>query len=176
MNNIGSFLLTGLGVIVVGALVVGYLFFGSTDPSLEKKHLLLGASLNANRDEYAKCYNSINYGSTTVGTVSISYLMNYSVDRLHEIENAFMEQVNQKCEKPVADYEKEYKEFAELDEKLSTESGWKSFVFGGGNSPRTFNPNDLEPSTVRMTSGNPLTNVIFTKEEVEKFFQEKLAT
>lgn len=176
MKSIGSYLLTGAGVLVLGALIVGYFTFGSVDAGEANKQLLLEASLAKKADHYAKCYNSINYGTTMVGNVSISYLYHHEVDRLHEIENAFMEQVKQQCEKPVAEYEAEYKKLAEMDRKLAEEASWKSFLFSWVNPPDSSQVDSLEPSTVRFSSGNPMTNFIFTREEVEKFFQESLAT
>ncbi len=70
------------GLLIAGVLIIGVLSGVKGAPSMEvaNKHTLAMAYMGENKESYAKCYNSINYGSSTIGKVSLSYLTYNTTD------------------------------------------------------------------------------------------------
>jgi hypothetical protein len=148
------------GVLAIAVLlVVGVIENEHSKPAGDKvnRATLASAYLEKNKDNYAKCYNSINYGPSVVGDVGLGHYSYNSTDeekaKIKAVENDYNQQIKSKCQKPVTDYESEYQAYKQnTNESIDT----------------------YQPSVVRVQAGNPLDNFIFTRADVEQYFNEKL--
>jgi hypothetical protein len=147
------------GLAIVALLGLGVIENEQSKPAGNKVNsaLLASAYLEKNKDGYAKCYNSINYGPSVVGDVALSHYSYNSTDeekaKIKSIENEYNQQIKSKCQQVVTDFENQYQIY-----KQNTQDSVDNF----------------EPSVVRIHAGNPLENFIFTRAEVEQYFNEKL--
>jgi hypothetical protein len=175
MNKVVSIIFSLIGVLILAGLVIGYVSLSSKQGKLAERVTKSQTTLIASEDEYAKCYNSVNYGSSTVMDVSLSYLKYDSTDaekeKLNQIESDFMNEIEATCTKAVSDYEDEYRRY-ESSVVEYEKSGWINFLIGGGVVETS--TGDLAPDRVRMNAGFPLTTLIFTKEDVQKFFDQRV--
>lgn len=175
MHKVVPIVLSVLAFIILAGLVTGYISLSSQQGKLAQQVTKSQTVLLTTGDQYAKCYNSVNYGSSTVMDVSLTYLKYNSTDaekeKLNQIESDFMAEVEDRCSTKISAYEDEYKQY-ETSVKEYEESGWINFLVGG--SVVETPPEDLSPSRVRMNAGFPLTTLIFTKEEVNQYFAERV--
>jgi hypothetical protein len=147
------------GIAVVALLGLGVVENEHSKPAGDKVNnaILASAYLEKNKDGYAKCYNSINYGPSVVGDVALSHYSYNSTDeekaKIKSIENEYNQQIKSKCQQVVTDFENQYKTY-----KQNTQDSVDNF----------------EPSVVRIHAGDPLDNFIFTRADVEQFFKMKL--
>jgi hypothetical protein len=152
-----KYILGGLTIAVL--LGVGVVENENSKPAGDKvnKATLASAYLERNKDYYAKCYNSINYGPSVVGDVALSHYAYNSTDeekaKIKAVESDYNQQIKSKCQQPVADYETQYQAY-----KQNTQDSADSY----------------QPAVVRVQAGNPLEYLIFTKADVEKYFDERL--
>jgi hypothetical protein len=169
--------LVGILVIVIGALLL--LPNGTVDQSTVNEYTVQKAYLSKKGESYARCYNSINYGSVTIGDARLALRTpeNFNTidnNKLDEIEVSFVKSVKDKCQKTVDDYETTYKNLQATQEKIqNTETAW--WVLLLGSPTRQLGIEDisrLEPSLARMQV--PFNDFIFTKAEAVDYFQERL--
>ena len=175
MNKVVPIVLSSLAFLILVGLIIGYVILSSKQGKLAESVTKSQTLLLASGDQYAKCYNSVNYGSSMVMDVSLTYLKWNSSEaektRLDQIETDFMTEVEEKCNSKVSAYENEYKAY-EAKVAEYEKSGWINFLVGG--SVVGTNAEDLSPSRVRMNAGFPLSTLIFTKEEVNQYFAERV--
>jgi len=171
-----------VAVIAAGALGFFLLDKSSEQTAKEQRLFLIEAKLNKSTEKYAKCYNSVNYGTSLIGDVRLKIIGENFYDdsitpqRLDVIQESFMDTVRSKCDATIAGYENDYDEYKRLSEQTGETASWLSLLIGGTQSPSIGNKlTEFDPSMVRVFSGSSFNNYIFTKEEVEIYFSEKLA-
>lgn len=172
-----------LGSIILLALVAGAINFyvtGGSNSDTSSDLVKQTAYLSKSKESYARCYNSINYGTSLIGDVRLTIKgENFNDDsitseRLDVIEKSFMDTVKLRCQKIVDDYQKSYHKATEdqKDIQSSTNSLW-GFLFGSVNSqPSTQELDSLAPASVRMTI--TYNDFVFTEQEVKSYFNEQL--
>lgn len=176
-------MLKGL-LIVIGILVVLALFFvfpgGTMSSDDMSDYTLSKAYLAKNTEQYARCYNSVNYGTSGLIDVELALTSEYfndqrvSSESMEPVEENFMNTVKQKCDKPISDYESAYNKAQVIQEKSEKLSfGWRTFVFGG--SSQSIPASEVlqySPANVRMSLA--FNDYIFTEAEVKLFYKEQL--
>lgn len=169
-----------MGGLLVGLiLVVGILELvrGAPSSELTQRNLLAKAYLDKNKDEYVKCYNSLNGGKVLVGDVKFGYL-SYDTDdatkaKLNEAESAFMANVKAKCDKSVADYETNFDTLKQTTEEIAWVSRSKLDALLD-RPPEKADYSSYEPGMVRILYDDPFSNLTFTKAEVEAFYSQRM--
>ena len=85
-----------------------------------------------------------------------------------------MNEIKQKCDKSIDDYESAYRKAETIQSKSeSLKLGWRTFVFGGGS--QTIPSSEIShysPPNARMTI--PFNDYVFTADEAKTFYKEQL--
>lgn len=172
-------LLVGLGALVVVGLL--FMFPGDAMSSDDmQEYTLSKAYLAKNTVQYARCYNSVNYGASGLGDVEISLMSEYfndprvSSERMKQVKQSFMNGIKQKCGKPINDYESAYKKAETIQSKSENlKVGWRTFVFDGGNqlipSSEIY---QYVPANARMTIA--FNDYVFTFDEAKTYYVKQL--
>jgi len=172
---IGSTLLT---VVIAGALY--FYVTGGANPQTSSDLMLKTAYLNKSQENYARCYGSINYGTSLIGDVRLQiksenfYDDSITVDRLDTIQSSFMDSVKQECQKTVDDYQQSYDQALSYQEEINSSSNalW-NFLFGSaGNQSSSQDLSSYSPALARMTVA--FGDYVFTEQEVKDYFDEQL--
>ena len=172
-------LLISIGVLVV--LVLFIMFPGGVMNSDDiSDYTLSKAYLAKNTEQYARCYNSVNYGTSGLIDVELALTSEYfndqrvSSETMKPVEESFMNTVKQKCNKPIADYESAYNKAQVIQEKSGNLSvGWRTFIFGGsGQSIPASEVLQYSPARARMSVA--FNDYIFTEDEAKVFYKEQL--
>lgn len=175
MKKLVPILFYCLATIVAIILIAGYVKLSSTQGELADRIAEHQLSLMSDQKQYAKCYNSVNYGVATINDVSLSYLTFDSseehINKLHQIENDFKIKVQLECSSKISEYEEKHNAYVSSVNEYEA-SGWINFLIGGG--VIETDVSELSPANVRMRAGNPLTTLIFTKEDVENYFAQNI--
>lgn len=169
------------GLLIAGILVIGVLSGVKGAPSMEiaNKNTLARAYMEKNKDSYAKCYNSINYGSSTIGKVSLSYLT-YNTDdatkaKLKTTEESYAQKIRDQCQKQVTDYETSFTDYKSTSEEIAKSSqSLLDKMLGGKPEVDDTDLRQYDPPVVRIMSGFALTNTVFTEQDVTDYFKEQL--
>ena len=90
--------------------------------------------------------------------------------QLKNIEQSFLDEEVKKCGNTVADYEETYKELDSLSKDMSDD--WYTFLIGG--STAHVEIDQYYPGLVRMTTGEVFNYYTFTKDDVDKYFRERI--
>lgn len=171
--------LIGICVLVVAGLL--FLFPGDAMSSDDVLHYTLGkAYLEKNTKQYARCYNSVNYGTSGLTDVELALMSEYfndprvSSETMKPVEQSFMDGIKQKCDKSINDYESAYNKAEAVQQKSeSLKVGWRTFVFGGGSqSIPSSEISQYSPASARMTVA--FNDYIFTEQEARDYFQSQL--
>jgi hypothetical protein len=174
-------IITGSILLAIAVVGVAYLYFtGGTNPQTASDMLNKTAYLAKSSESYARCYNSINYGTSLIGDVRLQILSDnfydksITSDRLDIIQNSFMESVKQKCQKTVDDYQQAYDGATKDKEEInSSENALWNFLFGfTRNRSTTQDLSTYAPARARMTI--PFNDYVFTQEQVQDYFKEQL--
>lgn len=138
------------------------------------------AYLAKNTEQYARCYNSVNYGVSGLTDVEIALMGEHlndprvTAETMKPVEASFMNGIKQKCNRAMSDYESAYKKAESVQEKSeSLKVGWRTLVFGGGS--QSIPANEIlqySPASARMTVA--FNNYVFTAEEAKAFYKEQL--
>lgn len=172
-------LLIGIGVLVVVGLL--FMFPGDAMNSDDMQDYMLSKTyLEKNTEQYARCYNSVNYGVSGLTDVEIALMGEYlndprvTAETMKPVEASFMKSVKQKCDKTISDYESAYKKAETVQKKSeSLKVGWTTFVFGGGSqSIPTGEISRYSPARARMTLA--FNDYVFTADEAKLFYKEQL--
>lgn len=145
-----------------------------------RDYTLSKAYLAKNTEQYARCYNSVNYGISGLTDVELELMGEYfndprvSSETMKPVEQSFMNEIKQKCDKSISDYESAYEKADAIQSKSeSLNVGWRTFVLGGGN--RAIPSSDISqysPSHARLeTSFN---DYVFTDQEATEYFKKQL--
>ena len=172
-----------LGLIILAGLVVGAIFFyvtGGSNPETANKLMTQTAYLAKSKESYARCYNSINHGTSLIGDVRLEIKGEHfnddsiTSDHLNEIETSFMDTVKLECQKTVDEYQGAYDSAVRYqDEVESSSNGLWSFLFGSANSQLSTNDLSLfEPAYARMSIA--FDEYVFTELQVKDYFNERL--
>jgi len=172
-----------LGSITLAGLVVGAIFFyvtGGSNPDTVNKLMIQTAYLAKSKESYARCYNSINHGTSLIGDVRLEIkgenFNNDSItsDRLDEIEKSFMDTAKRACQKTVDDYQNTYDSAVKYQNEIdSSNSGLWNFLFGSASDqPSAQDLSLVEPAYVRMSVA--FNDYIFTEQEVKDYFEKDL--
>lgn len=145
-----------------------------------REYTLSKAYLEKNTEQYARCYNSVNYGTSGLTDIELALMSEYfndprvSSDTMKPVEQSFMNRIKQKCDKSINDYESAYKKAEAIQQKSgSLKVGWKTFVFGGGNpSIPSSEITQYSPASARMTVA--FNDYVFTADEAKTFYEEQL--
>lgn len=145
-----------------------------------RDYTLSKAYLAKNTEQYARCYNSINYGTSTLTDIELSLMSEHfndprvSSETMKPIQQSFMNEVKQKCDKSINDYESAYERANAIQSKSkSLKVGWRTFVLGGGNlSIPSSEVSQYAPANARMVVA--FNGYIFTAEEAKEFYEEQL--
>lgn len=172
-------LLIGFCVAVVAIILL--MFPGDAMSSDDMRDYTLSkAYLAKNTEQYAKCYHSVNYGTSGLIDVELALRSEYfndprvSAETMKPVEESFMNNVKQECEKPIADYEAAYNKAQAVQEKSSNLSvGWRTFVFGGSN--QSISASEvLEHSPARARMFVAFNDYVFTEDEAKVFYKVQL--
>jgi hypothetical protein len=169
------------GLLIAGVLVIGMLSGVKGAPSMEiaNKNTLAKAYMEKNKDSYAKCYNSINYGSSTIGSVSMSYLT-YNTDeatkaKLKALETSYAAKIKDQCQKQVEEYETSFSDYKSTSEEIAVSSqSLLDKMLGGKPETDSADLRQYDPPLVRLMSGSAFTNTVFTEQEVKDYFKQEL--
>lgn len=170
-----------IGICVLVVIVLLFMFPGSVMGSEDiSDYTLSKAYLAKNTEQYARCYNSINYGTSGLIDVEFALRSEYFNDlrvnseTMKPVRKSFLDGVNQKCNKPISEYESTYQKLEEIQKKSeSLSAGWRTFVFGGGS--QSIPANEIlqySPARARMTLA--FNDYIFTADEANLFYKEQL--
>lgn len=169
------------GLLIAGVLIIGVMSGVKGAPSMEvaNKNTLARAYMEKNKDSYAKCYNSINYGSGIIGKVSLSYLT-YNTDdatkaKLKSTEESYTQKIKDQCQKQVTDYETSFSDYKSTSEEIAVSSqSLLDKMLGGKPETDSADLRQYDPPLVRLMSGSAFTNTVFTEQEVTDYFKEQL--
>ncbi len=172
-----------IGLSAVLALIVFAIIFipsGTAKPSTVNDYTVSKAYLSKNSESYARCYNSINYGTSVLTDVRLAILSenfsNGSVTsaRLDTVQASFMKTVEDRCRKTVDAYENAYdKANRSLTQIKEAETSWWTLVAGSpGRELTTDSLGDYSLARVRMTVA--LNDVVFTNQEAKQYFKTQL--
>lgn len=169
---------TLLLVLIVGA--INLFIAGGSNPDTASDLIKQTAYLTKSKESYARCYNSINYGTSSIGDVRLKIkgenFNNDSItsERLDVIEKSFMDTVKLKCQKVVDDYQQSYDMAVKDQEEIQGSSNvlWNLF-FGSVNSqPSRQDIDSLAPASARM--GIAYNDYIFTEMDAKDYFDKQL--
>jgi len=172
-------LLIGICVLIVAGLF--FIFPGDVMSSDDMRDYTLSkAYLSKNIEQYARCYNSVNYGTSGLIDIELALMSEHfndprvSSEMMKPVEQSFMNEIKLKCDKPIDDYESAYEKADAIQNKSEILSvGWRTFVFGGGNqSIPSGEISQYAPASVRMAVA--FNDYIFTADEVRVFYKERL--
>ncbi|GEM_PF-2458861 len=181
---IGAIVFIGkvLGVAIGGlVLIAGILANISGTPGFEtiSKNTLAKAYMGKNKDRYVTCYNSVNNGATVIGRITMSYLTYETagtsfVDKLNATEEKFKSQVEAECKSSIDGYESNFKTYATTSNEIAkTQQSVLDKMLGGNPEADPAELREFEPSMIRFHGGNPFTNLIFTEDDVARFYQKE---
>lgn len=170
-----------IGVCVLIGIGLLFIFPGETMSSSDMSDYTLSkAYLAKNTEQYARCYNSVNYGISGLTDIEITLMGEYLNDprvtseTMKPVETSFLNGIKQKCNKSISDYESAYKKAEAVQAKSKgLKIGWRTFVFGGGD--QSIPANEIlqySPASARMRIA--FNDYIFTKDEVKAFYKEQL--
>lgn len=145
-----------------------------------RDYTLSKAYLEKDAGHYARCYNSVNYGISGLTDIELALMSEHFNDprvnseTMKPVEQRFINEIKQKCDKIIDDYESAYKKAETIQSRSeSLKLGWRTFVFGGGNqSIPSGEISQLAPANARMTVA--FNDYIFTAEEAKGFYEEQL--
>lgn len=172
-------LLIGACLVVIAGLL--FIFPGDTMSSKDLNDYTVGkAYLAKNTEEYARCYNSVNYGTSGLSDVELALMSEYfndprvSSETMKPVEQSFMNGIKQRCDKPISDYESAYKKAEAVQEKSeSLKVGWRTFLFERENqSTPSSEISQYSPASARITVA--FNDFVFTADEVRSFYKDKL--
>jgi hypothetical protein len=172
-----------VGSVVLGIAVIGALYFyltGGPNPQAASDLLDKTTYLAKSKESYARCYNSINYGTSLIGDIRLKILSenfydkSINSDRLDTVEKSFMDTVKAKCQKTVYDYQQAYdKAIGDQEEMHSSTNAIWNFLFGSANGqPTPQELNSFAPARARMSIA--FNDYIFTEQEVKEYFNQQL--
>jgi len=170
------FRVVGSFVVVAILLLVGLNEAHGTPPSdTLNKHTLALAYLEKNAESYGKCARSVDYGDVVITDVTIEnthYGMTQAdIDRLDRTASDFRTQVKQQCNKPIADYRQNYTTYKQTEQEIAKDTQpLLSKLIGSKPEVNNASLRQYNPDTLKLTSGNPLSDYIFTKADVEQYF------
>ena len=176
-------MIKGLLISICTIIVIGLLFMfpGDTMSSDDMHDYTLNkAYLAKNTEQYARCYNSVNYGTSGLTDVELALMSEHFNDprvssvTMKPVEQSFMNEVKQKCDKSINDYESAYKKAEAIQGKSeSLKVGWRTFVFGGGNqSIPSSDISQYSPSSARLKVS--FNDYVFTEQEAAEYFRKQL--
>ena len=138
------------------------------------------AYLAKNTEQYARCYNSVNYGVSGLTDIEIALMGEHlndprvTAETMKPVETSFLNDIKQKCNKSISDYESAYKKAEVVQAKSEgLKVGWRTFVFGGGN--QSIPANEIlqySPASARMAVA--FNDYVFTANEAKAFYKEQL--
>jgi hypothetical protein len=172
-----------LGSVALGLAVIGVLYFyftGGSNPETANDLFNKTTYMAKSKDSYARCYNSINYGTSLIGDVRLNILSenfndkSINSDRLDIIEKSFMDSVKLECQKTIDDYQLAYDGAVKSQEEMqgSTNALW-NFFFGSANSqPSALDLRSFEPGRTRMSTS--FNDYVFTEQQVKDYFEKQL--
>jgi len=172
-------LLIGFCVVVVAVIL--FMFPGDAMSSDDMRHYTLSkAYLMKNTEQYARCYNSVNYGASGLIDIELAFMSEYfndprvTSDAMKPVKGSFLKGIKQECDKSISDYESAYKTAEEIQTKSESLSvGWRTFVFGGSNqSIPASEVSQYSPARARMSLA--FNDYIFTDDEAKMFYKERL--
>jgi len=170
------------GLIVAAALLLLALNEIKGTPSMEtvNSNTLTLAYLQKNDDSYATCADSVEYGISMVNDVILAnthYGMTQADStKLNSIGADFMTQVKKQCTKPIADYKNKYATLKKTSEDIAkTKQSLFSKMLKNKPEVDQANLRAYDPDTIKLTSGDALSNFIFTKTDVEQYFTKRLS-
>jgi len=172
-------LLIGFCVVVVAVIL--FMFPGDAMSSDDMRDYTLSkAYLVKNTEQYARCYNSVNHGTSGLSDVELALMSEYFNDprvtseAMETVEESFLNDIKQECNESISKYESAYNTAEEIQEKSESLSvGWRTFVFGGGNQSIPASE-VLEYSPARARMSLAFNDYIFTQDEAERFYREQL--
>lgn len=165
-------------VVVIGLL---FLFPGDTLSSDDtQEYSLSKAYLEKNIEQYALCYNSVNYGTSGLTDIELALMSEYfndprvSSETMRPVEQSFMHEIKQKCDKSINDYESAFKKAETIQNKSeSMRVGWRTFMFGSGDS--SLHPGEVSqyrPALARTKLA--FNEYIFTSDQARSYYIEHL--
>lgn len=167
------------GILILAFMGVGLLMVIKEAPSSElvSSNLLAEVYLTTNKDNYARCYNSVNGGQLLLSRVGLGYMSwprdDALMNKLDEAEEAFMADVHQKCDQPIKDYEKNFETYKATNIEIARAS--RSLLDKLiGYEPTPENDKSYQPSMVRTFGTDPFTDFIFTEDDVKRFFVQRI--
>jgi hypothetical protein len=172
-----------LGSIILAGLIVGVIYFyltSGSNPETANKLMIQTSYLAKSKESYARCYNSINHGTSLIGDVRLEIkrenFNNDSItsDRLDEIEKSFMDSVKLQCQKTVDDYQTAYDSAVIYQDEIEDSSnGMWNFLFGSANGQASTQDLSLiEPAYARMSLS--FNDYVFTEQQVKGYFISQL--
>ncbi len=175
INNIFQAVGGTIAVLILIVMVLAYVGSSPSQASLNE-NMLTSAYLEKNQEDYVKCKNSVGgEGDALIGSVVWANLSNYSLEKLSSIEDNYKAQIKQQCDKPIAEYEENYAKLVKNENEIAESS--KSLLDKIIKSKPTVDNTKLSkynPETSKFTIGNPLNNLVFTKTDVETYFNRQL--
>lgn len=171
-----------IGLVFVTFVALIFIFPGELMSSDDlNSYTLNKAYLAKNKESYARCYNSVNYGASVLIDIELSLKSEYfndprvSSEKMKEAEISFMNIIKKKSNKTINDYESAYKNIEDIRNKsVSLKAGWRTFVFSGKDQSITFNEIYLySPTSAHMTVA--FNDYIFTTNEAKMFYMEQLS-
>lgn len=170
-----------VGLVVIVFIVLIFIFPGeSMNADDLNSYVINKAYLAKNGESYARCYNSVNYGTSGLIDVELSLKSEYfndprvSTEKIKKVETSFMNNIKQKCNKTISDYESAYENAEEIQKKSESLSvGWRTFLFSGNNQlPPVSELAQYSPTRTRITLS--FNDYIFSDADVRSFYEEQL--
>ncbi len=175
MKRVVSIALIAPALLGLVAFVFVYLSLSNKQGQLNDQLTSLELELKTGAEKYARCYYSVNNGNYMVSDVSLSHLRYDSTDaekaQLDKIESDFMNNVKKQCDGVIANYETKHAEYEKTLHDFAA-SGWVSLLIGGN---QAGDPQIDNLEALRFKTGDALTFFTFTKQDVEKYFDQRLA-
>lgn len=172
-----------IGVILIaGFLAIGVL--SAVKQPLDSKtvqdNTLAKAYLDKNKDQYAKCKNSLGLGKTEVYQVTRSYMTADTTEaqdqRVRDIEAKFIKKIEDECNPTIQDYEANFKTYKTTTIELA--QGDKSLLDGIIGIDKTPDESDFfeyQPSAVALLTGSRTgESLVFSEIDIKDFYRQEI--
>lgn len=133
--------------------------------------------LEDNKEQYAKCYNSLNMGMVTIGSISFEYVASVSwenrskVNVVNSIEEEYKKIIKDECQEKVEQFEATNAVYEKAC-PIASLSALDRIAGKDGNDEDCLDYG--KASVVTANGGLGATNMIFTEQEARQYFEQRL--
>lgn len=170
------------GVFIAGFLTIGVLSSVKQPPNSKtmQDNTIAKAYMDKNKDQYAKCKNSLGLGKTKIYQVTQTYIKfeNTKAQNQHaqDTEKNFIKKLEKECNPTIKGYEANFEiykttmaELARADRSLLDD------ILGIKSESEQTNLFEYQPSAVAMLTGVSIDeSLVFSEQDVKSFYKKEM--